>query len=351
MNQERFKKLPSLFSASGLFLLAGIGLWLTLVISGDLTAGLRMLLPGAGEELLGLLVSIVYYLPFLILPVTMWGVTHKGAQSALRLNPIRPGDMLRAAIIALLSLMIVQNITMVWMILLQKLGLNVFTTEYVRPANSTELMLSAIAAAVVAPLGEELLFRGAMLSAWERKGPKAAVLITAVLFAMQHGSLAGMPGEIFGGIVLALLVLYSNSIYAGLAFHSVYNAGNVMMNYISSAAETTAAEEALMRSDLLAYVGGYSSVLILLVNIALDLAIIVMLTRRMRARYVIRRAFERVLPGSPEPKSVEELRELMNQTPETDKTPMGAGTVIVLLAGIVSCAGMYVIDILSMLGG
>lgn len=351
MNQEKFKHSPTLFSASGLFLLAGIGLWITLAISGDLSLGLRIVLPGAGDELIGLLVNVFFYLPFLILPAVIWGANHDGARAALRLNPILPGDMLRAAIAALLSLMIVQNATTLWMILGQKLGLNVFTNEYVRPANAAELMLSVVSAAIIAPLGEELLFRGVMLSAWERKGPKTAVLVTAVLFAMLHGSVMGLPGEIFGGIMMALLVLWSNSLYAGLAFHTVYNAGGIMMNYISSAVPVDAAEEALMHSDLLAYMGGFGSVIVLLANVAVDLAIVVLLTRRMHVRYAVRRAFERLLPGTKEPKSVEELRAMMQLAPDTDGTPMSTGAAIVLMSGIVSCIGLYVIDILTMLGG
>lgn len=351
MNQEKFRHSPTLFSAGGLYLLAGMGLWITLLISADLSTGLRLLMPGAGDELVNLLVNVFYYLPFLILPAVIWGANHAAPQAALRLNPIRPGDMLRASIVALLSLMIVQNVTMLWMVIGQKLGLNVFTTEYVRPANLTELTLSVISAAVIAPLGEELLFRGVMLAAWERKGPKTAVLVTSALFAMLHGSVMGFPGEFFGGMMMALLVLWSNSLYAGLAFHTVYNAGGIMLNYISSAIPVDAAEEALMRSDLLAYLGGFGSILPLLGSIALDLALVVLLTRRMHVRYAVRRAFERLLPGTKEPKSVEELRAMMRLAPVTDETPMSTGAAIVLMSGIVSCIGLYVMDILSMLGG
>lgn len=352
MNQEKFKRSPTLFAASGLFLLAGIGLWLLSLISGDLELGLKILLPEAGEELLNLLVSLFYYLPFLILPAVIWGAQHEGAQAAMRLNPIHPGDMIRAAVVAMLSLLAVQNVTIVWTILAQKLGLNVFVTEYVRPANMTELTLSVVSAAVIAPLGEELLFRGVMLSALERKGPRNAVLVSAVLFAMLHGSVLGLPGEIIGGILMALLVIWSDSIYAGLAFHSVFNAGSVMMNYISSAVQTDAAEEALMRSDLLAYMGGFGSVLVLLAHTALLVAIITMVTRRMRVRCAVRQAFKAIQPGANPPKNVSELRELMQKyTCPIDKTPVSTSEALVLMAGVVTCLGLYVMDLLMMLGG
>lgn len=351
MNQGKFKRSPTLFTAGGLYLLAAAGLWLTSLIAGDLDAGLRILLPGSGEELRYLLVSVVYYLPFLIFPAVLWASKHEGAQDALRLGPIRPADMVRASVVALLSLLAVQNVTMIWTALVQKLGLDVFVSEYVRPVNMTELTLSVVSAAIIAPLGEELLFRGVMLSAWERKGQNTAVMVTAVLFAMLHGSVLGLPGEIFGGIMMALLALWSDSLYAALAFHSVYNAGGVMMNYISSAVATDAAEGALMQSDLLGYMGGFGSVLVFLLHTAVLLAIIVMVTRRMQVRYTIRRAFAAMQPGWNEPKNIDEFRELIKISNRIDETEMGVGEALVLMAGIVTCLGLYVMDILSMLGG
>jgi len=346
-------KRPSLFSAGTLYLLAGMGLWLTVLICADLELGLKMLLPGAGEETVNLLISIVYYLPFVIFPLSLWCSKHEGARQALRLNPVRPVNMFRASLIALLCVLVGQNISIVWTILLQKLGLDVFVSEYVRPADSTQLMLSAISVAVIAPLGEEFLFRGAMLSAWERRGPKKAVLITAALFAILHGSVLGFPAQFLCGLLLALVVLWSDSIYAGLAFHSVYNAGIVIIDYLSSAIPVDAAEEALMRSDLLAYMGGYGAVLEILVSVVLDLAIIALITRRMRLRYLVFRAFRNLdpRPDNSELMTPEKVRALIRQPIPTDDTPMTTGEALVLMAGIVTSVGLYVIDILTMLGG
>ena len=120
---------------------------------------------------------------------------------------------------------------------------------------------------------------------------------------------------------------------------------------MTSAIPVDAAEEALMRSDLLAYMGGYGAVLEILLSIVLDLAIILLLTRRMHARYAVRRLFAQIEPGSEKPKTTEQLRALIQRVSATDKTPMSTGEALVLMAGIVSCVGLYVFDILTMLGG
>ena len=94
---------------------------------------------------------------------------------ALRLNPISVGMMVRISIAAVFCMLIAQNATVLWTALWQALGLDVFAGDaYVRPNGTAGLTLSAVSAAVIAPVCEELLFRGAVLGAWERRGRRRA---------------------------------------------------------------------------------------------------------------------------------------------------------------------------------
>lgn len=342
------KKQPSLFAASGLYLLAAMGLWLASLFAVDLAS----LFPSLTREGQNVVINAAYYLPFLVLPVILWARRRGDAEAVLRLNPLPFGAMIRVVIAAFFTVLIVQNIGMLWMIVWQKLGLNVFADSYVCPANTSELTLGVIASAIIAPIGEELLFRGAMLSAWEKRGAKTAVLVTAVLFAMLHGSLLGLPGEIFGGLMLGLVVIWTDSLYAGMAFHSVYNAAALMMNYVSASAPADAAEEALMHSDILAYMGGFGMVIVLLADILLMLVIIALATRRLRMYYAFRSMMS-MLQDKPEGVQRGQLMKAgqLFIPSKTDLTPMTTGTALVLMAGIVSSLGLYAMDILSMLGG
>jgi len=341
MNRDSFKNKPTLFAASGLYLLAAMGLWAISLLGIDPAA----LIPGLSPEASGLILSLLYYVPFLLLPACLYAARRGNAAEKLRLNPISGWNMITASIVALLALTVAQNISTLWMILFQKLGFNVFAEPYVRPSDMTELTLSVIAAAIVAPIGEELLFRGALLSAWERRGRGPAILITAVLFAMLHGSVLGLPGEIYGGILLAQLVLWTDSIYAGLAFHSVYNAGGVMMNYLSSAVSDPTAD-ALMQADIFTALGGWPVLLVLLLDVFLMTGLIRIFTRGMRMRYTFRRmlmlADETGKPATP--------KELIERE-KVDPEPLSVQTMLVLIAGVVSALGMYILDIILMLGG
>jgi membrane protease YdiL (CAAX protease family) len=86
------------------------------------------------------------------------------------------------------------------------------------------------AATIIAPLGEEFLFRGYF---WERliplKGPYGAIVGSALVFAVGH-SLSASQGAIVlvvqtfvMGMVLAWLRHMSGSIWAGWVAHSVNN--------------------------------------------------------------------------------------------------------------------------------
>jgi uncharacterized protein len=87
-------------------------------------------------------------------------------------------------------------------------GLEDSTQEVVRTfedtANVAEQVLFVVGVVVVAPIGEELLFRGAVLRGLMRRTtPEIAVLLSAFVFALVH--LAGDPGT--GYYVPALFLL------------------------------------------------------------------------------------------------------------------------------------------------
>ena len=96
----------------------------------------------------------------------------------------------------------------------------------------------ALAFVVVAPVAEELFFRGVVYNAWMREyGPRVALFGSAALFAVIHantesgealiGSVVSVV-PIFGfGIVLAILYRTTASLAAPIAMHAGYNAISV----------------------------------------------------------------------------------------------------------------------------
>ncbi|HEY8179345.1 MAG TPA: type II CAAX endopeptidase family protein [Candidatus Limnocylindria bacterium] len=82
----------------------------------------------------------------------------------------------------------------------------------------------AIALVVVAPVAEEIFFRGIVFNAWLREfGVRRAIIGSAALFALIHGSIFVMPAIFALGIALALLYQRTGSLPASMAMHATFN--------------------------------------------------------------------------------------------------------------------------------
>ncbi len=88
-----------------------------------------------------------------------------------------------------------------------------------------ELAILAFSALALAPLAEELFFRGQLLRrTWRRGGPRAAYLASALLFAAFHGNLQGFVIYTWLGLVFARAYARSGRLSAAVAVHLGNNA-------------------------------------------------------------------------------------------------------------------------------
>jgi membrane protease YdiL (CAAX protease family) len=88
------------------------------------------------------------------------------------------------------------------------LFLNSSPPDVVPPVQSPgEVLLTALAAGLLVPIGEELLFRGYSLTAWLRDlGPRSALIRSTIFFAVAH--VLGVTATTFdAGIRQALLTV------------------------------------------------------------------------------------------------------------------------------------------------
>ena len=84
--------------------------------------------------------------------------------------------------------------------------------------------LSFLAVVIVAPVTEELLYRGVGLSLLRaRVGTAAAVVVTAVLFGLGHGLVLSLAAFVWFGVVIAVVRLRTDSIYPAFVVHGVFN--------------------------------------------------------------------------------------------------------------------------------
>jgi membrane protease YdiL (CAAX protease family) len=83
---------------------------------------------------------------------------------------------------------------------------------------------------LIAPVAEEIFFRGVAYNAWEReRGPWIAVVGSALLFAAIHSNLFALVPIFALGVALALLYRSTRSLAATIAMHAGFNAISVAL--------------------------------------------------------------------------------------------------------------------------
>ena len=91
------------------------------------------------------------------------------------------------------------------------------------PKTPIELIVGILIIAVTPAICEEMLHRGLMLRAYEKRGTYRAVFITALFFGFFHFDITNFFGTAFLGLVIAYYVVRTNSIFAGMLAHFLNN--------------------------------------------------------------------------------------------------------------------------------
>lgn len=113
------------------------------------------------------------------------------------------------------------------------------------------LILHLLAGSVVAPLAEETVFRGAMLTAWARTvGVRSAIVRSAILFALAHaltvsgssfGQAAGLAvvatvARIPVALALGWIYARTGTLWASIGLHATFNGVLILLSEVVPAA-------------------------------------------------------------------------------------------------------------------
>ena len=97
------------------------------------------------------------------------------------------------------------------------------TPDRWEPSHAGAYAANFVAVAVVAPIVEELMFRGLGFSLLERFGMWPAILIVGLTFAAAHGLFEAFPELALFGCALAWLRAKTKSVYPGMLLHATFN--------------------------------------------------------------------------------------------------------------------------------
>jgi uncharacterized protein len=98
------------------------------------------------------------------------------------------------------------------------------TPDTWQPEHAAAYIANGIVVAVVAPIVEELTFRGLGYSLLARYGRWVAIIGTGLAFALAHGLVDAFPLLAAFGFGLAYLRSRVDSVYPGMIVHGLFNA-------------------------------------------------------------------------------------------------------------------------------
>ncbi|HWD94173.1 MAG TPA: CPBP family intramembrane glutamic endopeptidase [Verrucomicrobiae bacterium] len=149
-----------------------------------------------------------------------------------------PGHaLLLGAVIGLAALPVIWTLQAISIQILQHLTFHPQEQETVSLLRATEQWSSrallGIATIAIAPVAEEVIFRGILYPAVKRAGyPRMALWGTSLLFGLIHFNLGTFLPLTFLALVLACLYEYTGNLLACITVHCVFNAANFVALYL-----------------------------------------------------------------------------------------------------------------------
>ncbi len=160
----------------------------------------------------------VYGVTLLILLAISWGLPRREV-FALR----RPSSWRRAAGYLAVALVAIWAASAVLAPFLDADDEQGFVPEDWDSSRAAAFAAFFVSVAVVAPIVEELTYRGLGFSLLAPYGAVLAVIATGVLFGLSHGLFIGLPILTIFGLVIGWLRAKSDSIYPPMILHGVFN--------------------------------------------------------------------------------------------------------------------------------
>jgi membrane protease YdiL (CAAX protease family) len=198
-------RLPKTWEAN---LLTALLLLLTafaVVVVGDLGLSAMLLIPQV----------------LIILPGLIWMLLRRyPMRRTLRLEPLTGRTALWSAAIGLACYPVAVGLASLIELGLSRIGPSPLPPA---PSSALDVIAYAVVLILVAPITEEPIFRGFVLTAWLRRGIMPGIVLSAFLFASIHFQIVALLPIGLLGAVFAFLVQRTDSLYSSMIAHACYN--------------------------------------------------------------------------------------------------------------------------------
>lgn len=215
-----------------------------------------MYLPEAG---MNIAVNLVCSELILLLPALLFLVTSGGRRNdTLGFHRMRPATWGMVILFTFLTMPLTTLVNAISMLFVDNVVMEISGDVVDMP-----FFLMFFLMAVYGPFCEEITFRGLMFNGYKKRGSLfGAVILSALTFGLMHMNFNQIPYAFVIGILLALLVEVTGSIWSSLLYHFIFNAQSVCLLYLSSnllPQEMAGSEAVLDNRDAMLYmIGSYA---------------------------------------------------------------------------------------------
>lgn len=134
---------------------------------------------------------------------------------------------------------VLTSITSIITKLFSESGTTIPTADFsVDKASASAIIMTILYLVIVAPISEEIVFRGLILKALTPFGKKNAIIISALLFALMHKNIPQAIGAFAIGIIFAAADTKARSIIPSIIMHSLNNVLPCLININASVKST-----------------------------------------------------------------------------------------------------------------
>ena len=106
-------------------------------------------------------------------------------------------------------------------------------TSYLESMKGQSRLVILLVATVLPAISEELLFRGGIMGAMESGGTYVAISVSAVAFAMVHGTVNNFVGPLVAGLIYGGMTYALGSIWPAVFAHFINNLFSISVAYLA----------------------------------------------------------------------------------------------------------------------
>lgn len=140
----------------------------------------------------------------------------------LRLNKITLKQVIITILIVIFSYPVAVFLNFIGITILSQFG-ELNANMIPLPSTLGEFIVSFLIIALTPGICEEIMFRGVIMSSYNRLGKKKAIIYSAIIFAIFHFNGQNLLGPIYLGILLGVMAYKTNSLYTVIIGHTVNN--------------------------------------------------------------------------------------------------------------------------------